>query len=81
MSADWKPCKCGMKRDFMTRSNAEKALGKAQAKRARRGQAIGTRRGMKIEHRVYDCEFGGWHLTSENRSSFESRMFKESPAW
>ncbi|MEU0344202.1 hypothetical protein ABZ092_35960 [Streptomyces bobili] len=57
----------------MTRHNAERALGRAQTKRGRRGDTQGTRRGMKIEHRSYQCEFGGWHLTSESRSSYENR--------
>ncbi|MFD7259357.1 hypothetical protein [Streptomyces sp. NPDC059874] len=71
---NWKQCECGVKRDFMSRSNAEKALGKAQAKRGRRGDAQGTRRGLRIEHRVYSCEFGGFHLTAESRSSYEARV-------
>jgi hypothetical protein len=62
-----------VKRDFMTERNAEKALGKAQTKRTRRADAHGTRRGLKVETRAYQCEFGGWHLTSENRRSFEDR--------
>lgn len=72
MSCDWKTCACGAgKRDFMTRHNAEKALGKAQTKRTRR--AGESRRGLKVEHRAYNCELGGWHLTSESRSSYENR--------
>ncbi|MET8111219.1 hypothetical protein [Streptomyces prasinus] len=74
MSCNWKPCECGVKRDFIDRHNAEKALGRAQAKRTRRADANGTRRGLKLEHRVYACEFGGWHLTSESRASYEHRV-------
>ncbi|MFI5863525.1 hypothetical protein [Streptomyces sp. NPDC051546] len=74
MTVDWKQCECGVKRDFLTRANAEKALGKAKAKRGRRGDALGTRRGLRIEHRVYSCEFGGFHLTAESRSSYAFRV-------
>ncbi|WJN62598.1 hypothetical protein [Streptomyces phage phiScoe1] len=81
MTCDWKPCKCGQKRDFMSKRTAEKALGKAQAKRTRRADARGSRRGTKIEHRSYQCEHGGWHLTSENSSSYENRMTKEAAQW
>jgi hypothetical protein len=69
-SVDWRNCPCGIKRGFTSRGDAEKALGRAQAKRARRADAAGTRRGIKVEHRVYDCRFGSWHLTSENRKSY-----------
>ncbi|MFG2923924.1 hypothetical protein ACGFYA_20790 [Streptomyces sp. NPDC048305] len=65
----------------MSRHNAEKALGKAQSKRSRRADAIGTRRGSKIEHRVYACEEGGWHLTSQSRASYQSRITKEVAPW
>ncbi|MCY0933669.1 hypothetical protein [Streptomyces sp. H34-S4] len=58
----------------MNRGNAEKALGKAQAQRGRRGDAMGSRRGLRIEHRVYECYLGGFHLTAESRSSYESRV-------
>jgi hypothetical protein len=57
----------------MTKHNAEKALGKAQAKRNRQGEARGTMRGLKVENRAYLCEEGGWHLTSESRRKFEDR--------
>jgi hypothetical protein len=73
MSCEWRPCECGNKRDFLTRHNAEKALGKVQAKRTRRADAHGTRRGLKVENRAYLCEQGGWHLTSESRRKFEDR--------
>ncbi|MFD7677499.1 hypothetical protein [Streptomyces sp. NPDC060187] len=74
-SCNWKPCECGAKRDFMSHHNAEKALGKAQAKRTRRADAkAGTRRGLKIETRTYECEYGGYHLTSESRASYENRI-------
>lgn len=73
MSSEWRTCGCG-KRDFLGRRNAVRALGKAQAKRNRRGDAAGTRRGLKVEHRVHSCELNGWHLTSESRSSYENRV-------
>jgi hypothetical protein len=27
-----------------------------------------------VERRTYECEFGMWHLTSENRSTYENRV-------
>jgi len=74
VSTAWKPCKCGIKRDFMSKRNAEKNLGRARAKRTRRADAHGTRRGLKVEGRVYQCPEGGWHLTSESRSSYANRV-------
>lgn len=70
---DWKPCRCGIKRGFATARDAGKALGKARAKRNRRSDAVGTRRGQHIEHRFYECDFGAFHLTSENRKAYESK--------
>jgi hypothetical protein len=66
---DWKSCACGQKRDFMTRQNAEKALGRAKTHRSRR--AGESRRGLRIEHRTYQCSEGGWHLTAESRAKYE----------
>lgn len=75
MGCEWRPCDCGNKRDFMSRHNAEKAMGKAQTKRTRRADAkVGTRRGLRVESRAYECEHGGWHLTSESRASYENRI-------
>lgn len=75
MNSDWVPCKCDAgKRDFMTRHNAQKALGRAQSKRTRRADATGTRRGLKVESRAYQCLEGGWHLTAESRKSYEGRI-------
>ncbi|AXQ61113.1 hypothetical protein SEA_HANK144_60 [Streptomyces phage Hank144] len=71
--SDWIMCKCGIKRGWATKRDAERALGRARAKRNRRSDAIGTRRGQHIEHRVYQCELGYWHLTSENRKTYESK--------
>jgi hypothetical protein len=58
----------------MSRQAAEKALGKARAKRSRQGVARGTMRGLKVENRAYRCPEGGWHLTAESRSSYENRV-------
>lgn len=74
-TVDWKPCACGAKRDFMSKHNAEKALGRARAKRTRRADAHGTRRGLRVESRAYQCPEGGWHLTSESRSSYLHRTY------
>lgn len=69
----WRSCKCGIKRGFLSERDAEKALGRAQSKRNRKSDLIGTRRGQHIEQRFYECDEGLFHLTSENRSSYESR--------
>ena len=37
-------------------------------------------RGLRTESRYYRCEHGGWHLTSESRSSYENRT-KEVAQW
>lgn len=73
-SVPWKSCECGIKRGFFTERDAQKALGRAQAKRSRQGAARGTMRGLKVESRYYECEHGGWHLTSESRASYENRI-------
>jgi hypothetical protein len=70
-TVDWRNCNCGVKRAFASRSEAEKAMGRAQAKRTRKADARGTRRGLKVEGRVYECDFGGWHLTSMSRKQYE----------
>jgi hypothetical protein len=31
-------------------------------------------RGLKVESRWYQCDQGGFHLTSESRSSYENRV-------
>ncbi|WDS51774.1 hypothetical protein SEA_TRIUMPH_60 [Streptomyces phage Triumph] len=72
----WRPCQCGLKRGFTSERDAGKALGRAQAKRNRRSDAIGTRRGQHIEQRYYECDYGLFHLTSENRSSYATRTNK-----
>ncbi|WLW38605.1 hypothetical protein [Streptomyces phage Verabelle] len=67
-------CRCGVKRGFASERLADKALGRAQAKRSRAADAVGTRRGMYVERRYYVCDFGLYHLTSENRSSYNDRL-------
>lgn len=67
-------CKgCG-KRGFRSEHAADKALGRAKAKRNRVGDSLGTRRGLKTENRYYECEYGLFHLTSESRESYRSRV-------
>ena len=65
----YKPCPCG-KRDFGNEHQADKALGRARAKRSRLAQRNGTRRGMVIESRYYMCDFGGYHLTQQSRRQY-----------
>lgn len=54
-------CPCG-KRGY-AEHNVDRALGRARAKRRRISDARGTRRGVKIERRTYECSYGGHHLT------------------
>lgn len=70
-TVDWRACECGAKRAFTSRPDAEKAMGRAQAKRTRRADARGTRRGIRVEGRIYMCSAGGWHLTSMSRRKYE----------
>lgn len=65
-------CPCG-KRGFSNRILAEKALGRARTKRTRTVPAGASRRGMKIENRIYLCpDSGMFHLTEQSRRTFES---------
>ena len=62
-------CLCG-KRAFFTRRDAEKALGRTQHKRRSRFDKHGTRRGLEVENRYYECdqvEEQVFHLTHMNR--------------
>ncbi|MEU9057871.1 hypothetical protein AB0D13_02960 [Streptomyces sp. NPDC048430] len=70
-TVDWEPCECGMKRGFDSRHDAQKAMGRAQAKRTRKADARGTRRGLRVESRVYECDFSAWHMTSMSRRAYE----------
>lgn len=73
-TVEHRSCRCGVKRGFASERLAEKALGRAQAKRTRAADAAGTRRGMYVESRWYECDYGLLHLTSESRRSFNHRM-------
>lgn len=66
-TVDFRSCACGAKRAFASEDQAEKALGRAQAKRNRMGDKRGTRRGLERENRYYECDFGGFHLTKQSR--------------
>lgn len=56
---------CG-KRGFAIERLADRALGRARAKRNRMGDARGTRRGLTRESRFYECPEGLFHLTHES---------------
>jgi hypothetical protein len=64
-------CECG-KRGFDDERSADKALGRAQAKRRRQMVASGTRRGHRMESRHYVCDFGMFHLTGESRKEYQA---------
>lgn len=49
----------------MSEHDAEKALGKAKAKRARV-------RGAQMESRYFMCDEGYYHLTSQSRRTFQT---------
>ncbi|MFJ1932659.1 hypothetical protein ACIOGZ_08295 [Kitasatospora sp. NPDC088160] len=63
-------CPCGSKRAYEDAHAAVKALGKAQAKRARIADRRGTGRGIRQESRAYECEYGMYHLTAQSRTSY-----------
>jgi hypothetical protein len=65
-------CECG-KRGWVEEIEADKALGKAQTKRNRAGDAAGSRRGIKRESRTYLCDVGNvYHLTEQSRRTYQS---------
>ncbi|MDG4783288.1 hypothetical protein O7614_26880 [Micromonospora sp. WMMD961] len=67
---DWSWCpQCG-KRGFHDEHDADKALGRAQAKRDRTFEKAPSRRGMVRESRAYECPDGLFHLTSESKQTF-----------
>lgn len=70
-TVDWSSCPCGQKRGFNTRREADRAMGRAQTKRTRPADNRGTRRGLKVEGRIYQCDEGMFHLTSQSRRSYE----------
>ncbi|WP_371671256.1 hypothetical protein OG985_28720 [Streptomyces sp. NBC_00289] len=64
-------CECSAKRAFADRRAAEKALGRAQAKRDRQASRTDVHMPMSRENRVYQCEYDMWHLTKQSRRSYE----------
>ncbi|MEU3265083.1 hypothetical protein [Streptomyces bacillaris] len=70
-TVDFHLCGCSDKRAFPDKRTAEKALGRAQAKRDRQAQSIRGRAPIGRENRVYECEFGMWHLTKQSRRSYD----------
>ena len=67
MTVPWVACSCG-KRGFEDEVVAEKALGRARAKRERSADKAGSRRGMYRENRFYYCRAGDlFHLTEMSR--------------
>lgn len=70
-TVDFHTCECSDKRAFPDKRSAEKALGRAQAKRDRQAQSIRGRGPINRENRVYECEFNMWHLTKQSRRSYE----------
>lgn len=68
-------CACG-KRGWHSEADAEKALGRAQAKRNRQFDRAGeSRRGMVRENRTYECHEGDLiHLTSQSRRDNNAQM-------
>ncbi|MCG8926618.1 hypothetical protein [Lentzea sp. CC55] len=66
------PCN---KRGFEDEHDAEKALGRARARRERWADQNNpaSRRGMKRENRIYECPEGLLHLTEQSRRVHNSR--------
>lgn len=65
----------GGKRRFEDEHDAEKALGRARTRQFRRADAMGSRRGLRVESRYYYhpvCD--GFHLTGESRRQHYSRF-------
>ncbi|NUV86624.1 hypothetical protein G6W61_10440 [Streptomyces sp. KAI-26] len=73
-TVDFRPCECGIKRGFLDRRAAGKALGRAQAKRDRQAQRWEGAHPMQRENRVYQCDYGMWHLTKQSRRVYEERV-------
>lgn len=67
-------CPCGMGRGFGDERQAGKALGRAQTRRRRHADKTGTRRGMRVENRAYECAYGAWHLTEHSRRQYDTYM-------
>ncbi|GGN40247.1 hypothetical protein FHR83_007078 [Actinoplanes campanulatus] len=60
-------CDTCEKRGFTCEHDASKALGRARTHRSRAADKAGTRRGMRVENRHYECPAGLWHLTGMSR--------------
>lgn len=59
------------KRAYAEERDAERAMGRARARRERFGAARGTMRGLKVENRIYWCRIcEGHHLTEMSRREF-----------
>lgn len=74
-------CPCG-KRGWHDERDAEKALGRARAKRNRQYDKNGmSRRGMVRENRLYLCHEGDlYHLTSQSARENRVQMGEETPS-
>ncbi|MEO6085710.1 MAG: hypothetical protein ABIQ18_21610 [Umezawaea sp.] len=68
-------CDTCEKRGFVDEHDAEKALGRARARRERWADqnTPGSRRGMKRENRFYECPEGLLHLTELSRRVHNTR--------
>lgn len=66
-------CGCG-KRVFRSERDAQKGLGRTRAKRTRKADKRGTRRGLVVEKRYYPCprQDDIFHLTHINHSEFDA---------
>lgn len=63
-------CPCGKGRCYPSEHAANKALGRVQTRRKRLGDARGTRRGLVVENRCFECPEGYWHLTNQSRRRY-----------
>ncbi|SNS49809.1 hypothetical protein [Actinacidiphila glaucinigra] len=70
-TVDFQSCECSDKRAFPDRRAAEKALGRAQAKRDRHAARFEHHGPIDRENRAYQCDYGMWHLTKQSRRSYE----------
>lgn len=68
---EWQSCQCSSKRGFADRRSAEKALGRAQAKRVRHAERQGIHRGIARENRIYQCGHDLFHLTKQSRRDYQ----------
>ncbi|MEU9126612.1 hypothetical protein AB0D08_00620 [Kitasatospora sp. NPDC048540] len=66
-TVSFRVCECGAGRGFSDTRLAGRALGRAQAKRNRRADKHGSRRGLERENRFFECQYGLFHLTRQSR--------------